>query len=907
MSTLACLPVNRLERSPDYDAMPFGWAGGWPSLSLPSLPNISNAAASLLTGQWQRLLLVYLVRRSSAGILLIPPDDIEQSTFLSADLGQGSVELTAVELDVEVCMMVAETWRGRIADGNNQGINAKIRDGLLEHGMQISVRAGRVGKIQVVLGTDTSKSGDAMKSESQIGQSDRSGPQKSGASITERLLNAPIRIKVKDVHIELVLTPAFRQNEDKGKRPASEMPNEPSASIFHVAEDYVQEAVSEAGLADDEDDPFSGLPGGFAASSTIPAAIEQEQAGFIATIIQRLLGRLQLDIRNIRLQIVLLDPKGSPVLPIDVRVAHMSSEAREDKGEQGANFTRSISVETPEIWLEDTSEALAKAKSASTEVLEHPTQEDAQRTPNSEDDLALSVATADLRDSQHQSADTNLKRGSSLYSESSNGEEDASEMFFSTNDAYAAASRMTGSLEQRSLPSMLAKYAPSEQRHQYQIFGLFDKEVTRMRANISVNLVEKRLDSSTLAAGLQISVALPRVAMRISMPILQTGLTWLAYLPSRPPSPAAEPVSRQSQVNDLLIHGTAESVHIGLDLHSGNVDLAHWLERGDSPHSILLHAEAVQAAYKPRDGSGKVAIRTYGVVVTPGRKSALRVIPQASLAWAYDPGRRHSSNPSRSHEAPSSAAYCTVPVLNDAVAIRIRPNNLDITLQPVDIRLNASDLASVQGLIAEVASLGNARVTRATNAHDSPVAAVSSWQVKLAVGCVRTTFDCPNPISQELRAGPLTLDVWDLTLGVAPAMALTMRAHFDLRAPDDLASPVVQLRHLHAFCGDRRQLADAPFLSCLSGVAKESLSLSIDARGEVAHIHIPSIVAALDKTTLEKLQYLADDAGQTIGVLQAQSATTDSHYKNTSAQSLGIALHVGESRSQFSEQPSCDR
>lgn len=84
--------------------MPFGWSGGWPSLSLPSLPNLSAAATSFLTAQWQRRLLLYLVRRSLTGILLLPEDDLEQSTFLKADLSQGRVDLHTVKLDVEVRM-----------------------------------------------------------------------------------------------------------------------------------------------------------------------------------------------------------------------------------------------------------------------------------------------------------------------------------------------------------------------------------------------------------------------------------------------------------------------------------------------------------------------------------------------------------------------------------------------------------------------------------------------------------------------------------------------------------------------------------------------------------------------------------------------------------------------------------
>lgn len=70
----------------------------WPSLGWASLPSFD----SFTTRHWQRRLLRYLIKRALTGFLRIPEDDIEQSTYLDADLGSGSVKLRDVELDQEV-------------------------------------------------------------------------------------------------------------------------------------------------------------------------------------------------------------------------------------------------------------------------------------------------------------------------------------------------------------------------------------------------------------------------------------------------------------------------------------------------------------------------------------------------------------------------------------------------------------------------------------------------------------------------------------------------------------------------------------------------------------------------------------------------------------------------------------
>ena len=95
--------------------MPFslrGWASplSWPA-SLPSLPSFSfSLSLSSLGRQWQRRLLLHLVRRALSGILVLPNDQhgqdeddaLEQSTFLAADLSAGGLVLSNLELDINV-------------------------------------------------------------------------------------------------------------------------------------------------------------------------------------------------------------------------------------------------------------------------------------------------------------------------------------------------------------------------------------------------------------------------------------------------------------------------------------------------------------------------------------------------------------------------------------------------------------------------------------------------------------------------------------------------------------------------------------------------------------------------------------------------------------------------------------
>lgn len=70
----------------------------WPSLGWASLPSFD----SFTTRHWQRRLLRYLIKRTLAGFLSIPEEDIEKSTYLDADLGSGSLRLRDVELNQEV-------------------------------------------------------------------------------------------------------------------------------------------------------------------------------------------------------------------------------------------------------------------------------------------------------------------------------------------------------------------------------------------------------------------------------------------------------------------------------------------------------------------------------------------------------------------------------------------------------------------------------------------------------------------------------------------------------------------------------------------------------------------------------------------------------------------------------------
>ena len=822
--------------------------------------------------------------------------------------------------------------RTRYSCRSAQAINEKIESSLADQGIRASIQAGSVGKVQVILGNETSErvgnvQANTSHDKDELHVNAKESISQAGQSITERLLSAPIRISLSEVQVTIRLQPATPS--DSIKTPSTPVLEDLSASILHVAEDYVREG-GEAGLSrsvpgEADDDPFSAIPGAFASSSATSVSQHyegREQVGLVAAIIQRLLARLQVEVREIRVVVILANTNGTAVQEYELRIAGISSQVSSEKDESSIKSTRTLEVQEPELWLRTSVNEEADPSDA-------PPQE-AQHTPDSEDDLAMSMAIADLRDSEASLGTIRRPAGQRDSTSGRSSSSDGSDLFYSTVDSAArsalhpsrAADTETAEYESESLSANALnpdRIVPSARTTWSQVFGLFSHEHSEVKPAISLRLIEKcSADLATVSR--QVSLAIPTLALSMRVEELGAAMSWSNQLNgwySAANTSATQPVHSSS--SDTLWHATVQSVKVFLPQPLSSPLLADLVKTPTTCDNFSLCIDLVQAAFRSQDASAKLAIRTYDFSFHKGQKSHTVFAPDPGIAWSYSatglfPGSSVQLQDAWSETSndisgwktaiPAQASpqrpFCATQVLNDAVAVRLASTELSITLQPCHLRLDVAHLHGIIPLFESVSAIPPS-THRKQEPAEVAVTGDASRRVKVKTGCLRVSLRCPKPSSGRLRSGYFTFDIWDPALTAGQTVVNernTKQARFAEISPSPSHSDL-RFARLFAFsrADHHRTIC---YMSCggtgssrLPGVALLPSSVGLD---------LPLVTLKLDKPIIQQLQYLADDLGQSLSLFAASTrlaqsvSHTDELQRTVPSAPLEIRVNIDESR-----------
>ena len=532
-------------------------------------------------------------------------------------------------------------------------------------------------------------------------------PSGSSTSATDRLLNAPIHLALHDIDIDIRATPSVTRKGESNEPNAHALLPDLSASILHAAKDYVQEEIlssSEAfgsnhddrsELADaEDDDPFASLPGAFASTSRATQENKEEQVGLVAYVIERLLSRLQVEVQNVRVRVTLEDAEGQEEL--EFRLAKLESAARVQEAGENApgrkSISRNVTLTKPEIWLRS-ARPYAKAPREGhghrspqgvkpVDIVNKPY----PPSPDSEDDMVMSMAIADLRDStpsasvttdprasepDHRTKDKEFRQssGSDTLSDSSFEGED---MFFSTLGGNGTTSTLPARPNGSSSTPVFDPPTTQDGSKAVETPGhaeaSVEKEWQQMLGLLPSPSMQSLRERSTDRSGLQalaqitfvtssgrgesgsnqnhpdqhrLELVLPTLCVRCDPEQISAFLGWWSRSVTSPSERELDDsTATKSAESSVLLYATIGAIECCLALRPRATPIP--LVRPDDTSterepSLQLSLLGVEGAYRAAASpEGKLAIRSYSldVVGADGAVSPV-VLPDAGLAWQY--------------------------------------------------------------------------------------------------------------------------------------------------------------------------------------------------------------------------------------------------------------------------------
>lgn len=264
---------------------------------------------------------------------------------------------------------------------------------------------------------------------------------------------------------------------------------------------------------------------------------------------------------------------------------------------------------------------------------------------------------------------------------------------------------------------------------------------------------------------------------------------------------AADTPPRSDPANNSLFYCKAAAVEILLPLTDCGTNLMDFDQDRVASDTLVLSLTGGEAAYRTSSQGGKIAVRRFHIALlqppSPGatERSTVRpiLLPDPGLAWLYDhtalktqetlPSSdedwtrlrrtriQHWTHPVPPATPPSRSV--SVPVLNDAVAVRVSREGLQVILQPLALFLDLPLLDSLRSVRPQDTPASPPEDTVPVQARHSQS---SSDRIKprhclsVDAACIRVHLRAPCPATGQLRAGLLTLDIWNPHLATSASI-----------------------------------------------------------------------------------------------------------------------------------------
>lgn len=651
-------------------------------------------------------------------------------------------------------------------------------------------------------------------------------------SATERLFTAPIHFVASDISLKLRVDPStpapdspdVLREQDEGAVHAT---LDLGASILHVAEDYIHDEEPEVDtLQDAIDEPF-GLPGGFDVpgnnNSPQPTLSQQQQVGLIAQVIETLLERLRISVSNITIDLELGDD-----LQVQVRISRLETGTEVKTVSQSRSQTRTLEVEGFGIYRIRNGASLSTPTEA-VSVVEPPTSRtnSSAASTGSSDDLAMSMAIADLRVSQTEQQpgkESDMMEassyadslGRSVYVDADEAEDDDDDTqadTAATNEQQCDHSSSSSGHRENDTPTCEMPINDPEE----QIFGLFSelagdsrlarltlRHITTFSLATSASAPERTTLTSltpSQAESTRIEVVAPVLAMTVDAAFTKAVLTFLSRLSLSSSSPATSPQQVEKRASTLL-HARINALHVFCHFDEASQSLSDLLKVFASPVTtsplpkcIYMFCKTMEGVYSLDGRNAKLAIHDLGLCTS--QQGSLRpvALPDPGLIWQYDPEvhRPGQQSPSfgdwkskRSNDlqdwrcglpigASSLTASTHLPMLKDALAIRLTQNEIKMNMQPLHVWLDIEELDSLTADFLHTGILESYTPTRAPASAQRTMHSVKPYRsatgqiIIITIPCLRLDLRCPtlpsaeHPNYGDLRSGLVTVALHDVT------------------------------------------------------------------------------------------------------------------------------------------------
>ena len=794
--------------------------------------------------------------------------------------------------------------------------------------LDVRLLAGSIDSVELLVGSSSSNVS--------------SGDQSRSNTATERLFSAPIQLLLHDVQLDVRIASqegsgqADNRDSSHGLERDGVLPSNPDLadSILNLAEGYVHEEYSaisnsqEARAADDEDQELAtghayNLPGAFdLPSSSKHLPNEEEQIGLVAKIIERLVARLHLSMTNLRVRIHLSDGEKEDLL--DLRLANMQSTSEVKEGPTSVVCARMLVLQDLSMWMQlplpKTDPSVPDEASTSS-----PASSTSKESTDSADDMAMSMAIADLRTSEVHS----VAEQGSVYHSTSVGAVGG----FGKGSLYH-------DVQEEEEPRIQEAEEPDGSQQQEiawkQILGVISvpqKNDMRSSPTAAINVrlsttTSTALSSHGKAASAQLEIILPTLMVYLIPEQLDAFLAWFGKLNLSSRSPSNRPLPQEpspAPSQNLLVHIRMHSLAVYLSLSDTSITLQNHIESPvPATSTIIAVFDNFEGAYRLSTFEGKVALKNYSLSLVrssnnPETSLQPLIMPDPDIIWSYSlsapapdlPAPHTSDRQSApkgsinttldfwktklSAAVAQSEVHTQIPVLRDAVALRLEKDGIQIRLQPVHVWVDVELFQEVEGLFRTLSSFeAGAAGAKESGVRQNSGKKAHVYDVTMSTACVRLELRCPSPYGRALRAGIFTLDLHDVKLAHSPNLRHSQQkqpsrvktASFDVpvvdpdipasKSEDDNEPGSAEIGRLFVFhcrstaweVGTRsrcilalRPAGKTETYSPVRLTTKRSSAISSPVSGICS---VPSLEVFLDKDTMDGLQYLADDLGQTL-------------------------------------------
>lgn len=761
--------------------------------------------------------------------------------------------------------------------------------------IDLEVLSGSIQSAEVILG---------VPHHGETTDSDRQAASAASRSLAERLLSAPISATAEGIRADILIRPRTshptgHSHATSAGEPTYEYEEETGfntleRSIFGLAADFMQDEGSEELVAStDELDGY--LPGAFEQNAAAQGLSEQDsaQAGLIAQILERLLLRLRVTVRRVTLNIYvtglstdqLLLEQPQDMLKFEITFTDLTTFARHDPSVSDSAPNRHFVLTGFQIAMQP---PLVQTRHADLDGLRMPrpphADVDRYRRVYSEDDLAMSMATADLR----KSVDTVVPPASltncvdSVSSAASVGSDE--DLFHSVTESFSVdlqneepeTRRLAADSHPRRLFHDVTSPTSNVGRASRPIFWFVSGSTPSVTVVLSASPMSHHTrEIGTQTPSLDVAVEVSAVETRLDLSQINCLLAYSEAFQHVLGSAGSPNDAKSASVTQV-----DQNLHLRLAVLKVNIDLQNPAQSTGDLGNPQLVAEITRLEAVNRSSSQQTKVKLHAFAVGLQNGNSIKhayfpiMLPDPRLAWMYhntklQPGQNvnHTGDWSTARRRTDSLEWLSrtavpadvqsagmpIPLLQDAVAVRRSGLRTEVTVQPVHIWLDTEVLHELTSAASLLCMPQFAAKARPDNIADD-----ATFLVRTA--CVRIDVRCTSmEPSSSIRSNIMGCDLVALRAETLPK---ELHSHRKSSRP---GTPRYSLSTCHFFCvepGDKAVLESNSSARILWSIYDLSATLQ-----PYPDVQASSIIANLGKASLDTLQYFVDDLGHQVAHL----------------------------------------